>query len=781
MTRARAEAAAFALLVLAATAFTAARMRVGGDISHFLPADQDAQLAAVSRALAASELPRTLAILVDGAEGEPLRDAARALAARLRAHPQVAWVRSGFDVNGERAFYATYFPRRHSFISESPDRWVAERLSDEGLRAQARALRRRLASPAGALTARSAPSDPLQGFSAILERVRDAQGGALKVVSGQLVTGDQRGAVILLATRASPFDATTQRSFLRDLDAEFVRVRTNLGAPLRMRRAGAHPVAVAAEAETRRDAERVSLAGSVGVAAIFLLLHRKLRYLLLASLPLAAGTALALAACLAVFGSLHGLTLAFGASLLGVCFDYPIYLINHHTLRPAPEGVGGTLARVWPGLRLGALTTIGGLVGMGLTSVPGLRELALFAAVGVSGALLATRTLVAPMLPAAPEPVPFQTRMAERALAGAEGLLRSRARYIAPALALALCAVGLPRLRWQDDVRALTRIDASLAREEAEVSRALGRSGAGRFVVAMGATDEEALQRNEIVALRLRAMGVDDARSAHAALWSRRLQAQNEAALRADPTLPRRLDAAFAAEGFRPGAFAEFARALSEPPPEPLSYELLRAGPLADLARPFRIRVGERVAYLTYLSEHTDVSRVRRALSGSEGIRVFEQRAFLREAYGGYRRRTLAVLAVGLVGVFLTLLARYRRAAVAASAMLPAVLAACASLGLLGLLGVSANLMHLVGLILVLSVGADYGIFMAELDSHPEAARETLLSLVVAWSTTLLSFGLLGLSSAPPLRAIGTVTAVGVTFSLALSPLTRTLQTRRSP
>lgn len=775
MTPPRREGAAFAVLVAVAAAYSATHFKVGGDISHFLPADGDAHLAAVSRALASSELPRTLALLVEGGDPPALRDAARALARRLRAHPEVAWLRSGVDADSERSYRALYLPRRHAMRSDEGDAALGARLSDPALRDAARALKRRLASPAGALVARGAGDDPLQSFAASLDRLRTSQGDALRVVDEQLVTADGRGAVIVLATRASPFDAARQRRFLADLQREFVRVRTTSGAALTLRRAGAHPVAVAAEAETRGDAQRVSVVGSLGVAAIFLLLHRSLRYLLLASIPLAAGTALAIAACLAVFGSLHGLTLAFGASLIGVCFDYPIYLINHHTLRPSPEGPPGTLARVWPGLKLGAVTTVGGLLGLGLTSVPGLRELALFSAVGVLGALLATRALVAPALPSAPEEVPLQRRVADAVSRGAERLRGSRLRWLAPALALGLSVGGLPRLRWQDDVRALTRVDPGLADEERRVSAALDRGTEGRFVVAIGNTDEEALQRNDIVASRLRAAGVAGTRSAHAALWSRSLQARNEAALRADPTLPSRLDAAFAAEGFRSGAFEGFARALREPPPPPLTYDALVASPLADLVRPYRIRVGARYAYLTYLPDHADLPALRRALAGIDGADVFDQRGFLREAYAGYRLRTLAVLAAGLGAVFATLFARYRRARVALAAMTPAVAAAGASLGLLGALGISANLMHLVGVILVLSVGADYGIFTAEVTEHPEAARETTLSLVVAWSTTLLTFGLLGLSSAAPLRAIGMVTAVGVTLSLALSPLTRTL------
>ncbi|MFO0624609.1 MAG: hypothetical protein U0325_03260 [Polyangiales bacterium] len=633
---------AFALLVLASTAYSVRRARLGGDIAHFLPDDGDPVMAEASRALAASELSRTLLVVLEGDSPARLRDAGAALARALRARPDVAWVYRGVQPEVTAAFQQRYRPRRLAFFDDGPPEALRARLTEGALRDAARALRRRLASPAGALHARLAPEDPLGAFDALLTRVREAQGTQLRSVEGQLQTADGRGAVILVTTRASAFDAARQRPLLAAIDAAVRDLRAN--APgLRVHRAGAHPITVAAEAQTRRDAERISLAGSLGVAALFLALHRSPRYLALAALPVAAGTALAFAACLAAFGAVHGLTLAFGASLIGVTFDYPVYLINHHTLRPDDAGPSGTLRRVWPGLRLGALTTVGGLVGMGLTSFPGLRELALFAAVGVLGALVATKLLVAPLLPARPSPVPLQRWLATWLAARVAPFAAGARRWIPAAMVLVL-ALGATRLRWDDDVRSLTRVDASLAAEARRATAAVGRGDDPAVVLAVGDDDEEALRRNEIVSQTVTALrgagAVTALRSAHAALWSRALQARNEALLREDATLPARLDAAFAAEGFRPGAFAPFAAALRAPPPPPLTYDALANSPLADLVRAHRIAVGRRVAYLTFLEGPAELTRDRAALRGAPGVVVFDQRS-LRGAYARYRERTL--------------------------------------------------------------------------------------------------------------------------------------------
>lgn len=767
-----------AALLLAMGAFVATRLRIGNDITHFLPSGRDARLAYVSRAIAESELSRAMVLAVEGDDPARVTDVAKRLAERLRAHPEVAWLRGGVDPAAERAVYDLYFPRRHAFLTDGDETSLRARLTDAGLTEAARDVRRALASPMGPLAARTAGADPLQGFAAQLERLRAAQAGALTSRDGQFVTADGRHAVLLLATRHSAFDASKQRPWLADLRRAFDDVRA--GVPVRLRVGGAHPIAVAAEAQIRGDAERITLLGSLGVAVLFLLIHRSMRYLLLASLPIGAGFLTAATVGTLVYGKLHGLTLAFGASLIGVCFDYPVYLINHHTLRPSPEGVGATLRRVWPGTALGAVTTMGGLAGLGWTSFPGLREIAVFGVAGVAGALLATRFLVPPLLPAEPIPVAFQRRLADgvaRAVAALRG--RGFVALVVPLAALALCAVGLPRLHWVDDAKALTEVDPRLFAEERAVRSLVSRVDDGRLVVVAADTAEEALARNDDVARRLATARGEGAlegfRSLHTLVWSAALQRRNEAAVRADPTLAARAESAFVREGFRAGALAPFADALRDTPPPPLTEASLTGTPLGEMARTFRVSVGGRPAYLTFLQGVRDPAAVERALRDVPEAALFDQATFLRETYARYRRRTLELLAAGLAVVFAMLLARYRRLGTAAAAFLPSVLAGAAALAAVPLTGTSANLMHLIGLLLVLSIAVDYGVFVAEVDRHPEAARETLFSVTVAWVSALLSFGLLAVSSNPSLRAIGLTTGVGVTFSLLLTPSFRHL------
>jgi predicted exporter len=533
--------------------------------------------------------------------------------------------------------------------------------------------------------------------------------------------------------------------------------------------------AVASERSVLDDVQRVSTVSMVGVIALFLVAFRSVRYVVLGMIPLAAGTICAMAAGFAIFGTLHGITLAFGSSLIGTGIDYAEHYFAHQTLLPHPDGPEAGLRRIWPGLALGALTTIAGLAGLAWTSFPGVREIALFSTVGVATALFATRWLLPPLMPRRPKPVRVLQRLAAALGRAFEAMVRRRrALWLVPIAGLALCAAGLPRVRWIDDVSALSAVPATLSAEDARVRARIADADSGRFVLALGDDDEQALARNDRAALILedarRDGALDDFRSLHALVRSAELQRQTHAALAGDRGLPARLAAAFEAEGFVPSAFQPFVDALAEPPPPALTFDDLRRSPLADMVRLFRIDVGGRVGIVTSVSGVRDAAALSARLAGIEDVYYLDQGALLAEAYGRFRRRTYEMIGAGVVVVFLIVYARYRRLRPSLAAFLPSVLATAATASLLALAGEALNLLHLVGALLVLSMGADYGVFAVESRERPEELGATLLSLVVAMITTVLSFGVLAMSVNPALRALGLVSGIGVLLSVVLAP-----------
>ncbi len=769
---------AISLAALAATsalaAWTFTHLSVTTEITQFLPSSEDRELAHIAEEMASSDLNRTITLTIEAPDTDTAVAASGELADRLARRRDVSWVRRGPSEDLDQAFYDLYFPRRLLFFADSRSEAEAQ-LTDESLRAAAHDLKQRLSSPTGTFVRQIAQRDPLLAFAHHLERMRDAQQGGLSVARGQLVSEDGRHGVLFLASRASPFDGAASRRLLTGIDDDFAAVNAAHGGALRLEESAVHRFAAASEEVIRADITRISVISTIGTIILFLLLFRSPRYLVLGSIPLVVGAVAGLAVTQLVFGRVHGIGLAFGSSLIGVAVDYVSHYMNHHTLAPAPGGPMASLKRIWPGLALGAATTIAGLAGLAWTSFPGIRELAVNATVGIFAALLATRWIVPPWMPAVPKPTRLHVWCARSLETGLARMRRSRfARFGFPAVALLVAAVGVAKLEWVDDVRVLNVLDPVLVAEDERVRDRVSRMDAGRFVIAYGSDEETALQRNDEVYRRLTA-GMEAGevarfRSLHSFLPSARTQRSSLEALRRSPALYDRLSRALEQEGFVASAFEPFRGALREHP-EPLTWEAIQSSPVGPLAQSFRVDLdGGRVGFITMM-RGGDLDALTARLSGLRGVRLFDQSRFLGSAYGRFRTRTLEMVGVGLIAVFFLLLVRYRRIVPAIAAFAPAVLAAATSVGALVLLGYQTNLMHLVALLLVLGMGVDYGVFMVEAHGDEEAVGPTLAGMLLDCLTTILSFGLLAMSVNPALRALGAITTLGVTLSCVLAPV----------
>ena len=137
------------------------------------------------------------------------------------------------------------------------------------------------------------------------------------------------------------------------------------------------------------------------------------------------------------------------------------------------------------------------------------------------------------------------------------------------------------------------------------------------------------------------------------------------------------------------------------------------------------------------------------------------------------------MLLVGLGLVLAVLFWRYRSPRVVLAAFLPGVLGAAGAISIAGLVGTPLNVLHLIAMLLVLSMGVDFGIFVVEGRQSPKEAARSLVSVGTATTTTLLSFGLLAASPSPALRTLGLTITIGLTLGAVLCPLGLVLLKRK--
>ncbi len=762
--------------------FVGLRLRVTSDITHFLPRGEADERVSLARELAAGELSRTKVLLIHaGSEAEALA-VSRAFESGLRGDEdlmaELSFFEAGVPQGVEQALWSLYEPRRFAFGQHG-----STALDDAALEAAARELKRQLASPMSGMVSRVAPRDPLLILPQLFDALSTTQGGQLRIAEDRFLTKDGEGAVFFLGSKAPAFDSSAQRPLLERLERHFQELQAAHGEHLRLRSSDASRFALAAEDSIRSDISRVTAGSIVGLLALFLWLFGSLRLVLLTLPVVSAGFLVGTSACLLIFGSIHGLTLAFGAALIGVSIDYTVHVQCHQVLAPHPAGARATLGKLWNGLSLGAATTVVGFVALLASSFPGMRELAVFSSTGIAAALFSTRVFLPGLLGAQTLP----TRNTRRVASWIDALmtrlarpgLHTRALWLGLLVWVSLAAVGLTHVSWNDDLSQLNRLDPELMAEDAAVREQVVRLEQSRLVVAVGDSSQQALEANDLAheaLLAAQAAGELQSFSGVGLLLpSAAKQIASDQALRTDPSLWPRLREALQAQGFVTEAFSPFADSLAQVAGPPLRWDDLLATPMAALVRPYRVQLPERHAVLSFLAGVEHEAALGQRISALPGVHLIDIRGTLDSAYGSYRQGMLRLLLLGLVAVVLLVALRHRALYPTLSSCLPAFLAAAATVGLLSLLGVALNILSLVALLMVVSMGVDYGVFLAEAGDEQEALSATQLALFVSALSTLLGFGLLALSNHPSLFSIGSTAGLGILMCLFLAPLPRLL------
>jgi predicted exporter len=213
---------------------------------------------------------------------------------------------------------------------------------------------------------------------------------------------------------------------------------------------------------------------------------------------------------------------------------------------------------------------------------------------------------------------------------------------------------------------------------------------------------------------------------------------------------------------FVPEQFPAFWDELAAPPGKVMTLADLRRSPLAPLLTAWVPAQTSPIALIPLVGV-TDAAALRAAVPSASIIVPSET---IIELFRGVRIRTVISSLIGFAAIFLLLLVRYRSARKAMVALGPALLACVATIATLVAMGTGLTILHVMSMLLVVALGVDFGIFFVDTTDSLEESARTMVSIITASITTILSFGLLGLSQSPGLAALGVTVTLGVTYSL---------------
>lgn len=698
-------------------------------------------------------LDRQLVWLVSpGKKADPA--VARAWLTQLQNSTLLAEVKGPMDAESQQAWGTFFWQHRNGLI----DNDTRARL-EHGGEAQAQWVLSQLYSAFSGVSGKELQNDPLM-LTRGAQLAMAKSGQRLRLMDGWLVTQDAEGNYWYLIhgeLAGQSFDmqqthrlVTTLGTLENELKARFPQ------AQLLSR--GTAFYSDYASQQAKKDISTLGALTVLGVLLLIVAVFRSLRPLLLCLMSIGVGALAGTVVTLLVFGELHLMTLVMSMSIIGISADYTLYYLTERMVHGGESSPWQSLAKVRHALLLALLTTVVAYLLLMLAPFPSIRQMALFAAVGLSASCLTVifwHPWLCRGLPV--RPVPALGLM----LRWLAAWRRNKKLSIGLPVALALFSLaGAMTLRVDDDIAQLQALPQDILAQEKAMTALTGQSVDQKWFVVYGQSPQQTLERLEqfVPALaQAKANGwIADYRTLP--LNSLARQRQDLALLqKATPTVINALQR------------AGVTTANADLNAMPVTVDEWLASPVSE---------GWRLMWLTQANGESavlvPVSGVQNSaalgtlsLRHSAGIAWVDRKSSFNALFALYRH-----LLTGLLGVALAVIACGAIVRLGwrdgLRSLVPSILSLGCGLATLTLSGHTVNLFSLLALVLVLGIGINYTLFF----SNPRGTPITsMLAITLAMLTTLLTLGMLVFSATQAISSFGIVLVSGIFTAFLLSPL----------
>jgi predicted exporter len=770
------------------------------DMSAFLPRNPSPRQQILIDQISEGFASRSLIVAVEDAPPEVLAQLSINLGQALRASTLFSNVNNG-QADAEMNDQEFIFANRYTL---SPG-ITADRMTATGLRQSVQDTLAEISSSTGLFSKNLLARDPTGETLEVIKRVVPTSQPLS--FGGVWMNKQYSRALLLLQTTAQGSDLDAQQNVHASIEQSFKLARQQVGLTASqavLKYSGPGVFAVKARETIKTEASSLSTIGILLVLGLLWFIYRSIVTLFLGVLPVVTGALAGIAAVGLGFPSVHGMTIGFGITLIGEAVDYAIYLFVQYTPKSVAAGHENSHDRqksdsfrknFWPTIRLGVITSIFGFSTLLFSGFTGLAQLGLFSIVGIVVAAVVTRFVLPLLLPA--NFTVHQPKNLGLNLSKFVSKLHAHRGGIVLLGLLAAIFVGLNwKTLWSNELGTLSPVPLEAQQLDAELRADMGASDSGLVIALKAESSEQVLQMSEVVAGKLELLISSGEIGGYQAptnyLPSQRTQAMRKAALPETSDLQKLVDTALAGlpvtSDKLQGFFIDVASAKNNPL---LTQESLKGTSMFlgvdSLLTQNSIDAKKWSALIVIQAPIRDGSlisidsrKVESILASitpmrNQEIHVIELGNEARSVYKAYLKEAIFLSAAGLLSILTLFVLVKKSARQVARILLPLMTSVIVVAASVVILNGSLNLLHLVGLLLVVAIGSNYALFFDQRSSHvlsdtsADQDKSMLCSLFFANLTTILGFGLLAFSSVPVMNAIGFTVGLGTFLALAFS------------
>ncbi|HDS5480075.1 MMPL family transporter [Serratia liquefaciens] len=751
---------AICLLLIAALCWLLPRSQINSSVLALLPKQQ---LVGVPDELAdgfSRRLDRQLMWLVSPPPGAD-NAAVDWWWQQLRQMPELQRVGGPMDAQRQQQWGRFFYQHRNVLLDDA----TRQRLQ-KGADAQSQWILGQLYSAFAGVSGKELANDPLMLVRAS-QLAQQQNGGLLSLSKGWLAARDVQGRswyLLHAELSASSYDISSARLTVDKLTA--------LQQQLQQRWPGTEVLSRGtlfysnyASQQAEKDISTIGLASVAGVFLLVLFMFRSPLPLLLCALSVGIGALAGTVATLLAFGEIHLMTLVLSISIVGISADYTLYFLTERMVHGRQSTPLASLQKLLPALSMALLTTVVAYLALLIAPFPGLQQLAVFAAAGLSAACITVICWYPQLSRRLPvRPAPGLTLILNWLHAWRH---RPLLRYGLPGAVLLLVVAGFSQLKVDDDIGQLQALPVALQQQEQRIAALTGQHNDQKWLVVYGANAEQLLQRIELLQPKLAEAKQQGVLADYRLLPLPSLQRQQENIALLQRVAPQVMNNLQQAE-----------LVLSTPDltPEWVSPQQWLGSVVSEGWRLLWLTLPDgRSAALVPVNGVKNSAMMKTLAEQVPGTGWIDRKTEFSDLFGQYRLYLSYLLALSVAAIALIYLWRFGLRH-GLRCMVPTLLSLGSGIAVLALSGHTLNLFSLLALVLVLGIGINYTLFFTNPRGTPTTS---MFAIFMAVFTTQLTFGMLVLSHTQAISSFGIVLSSGIAVAFLLAPLTLVSKRKR--
>ncbi|WP_158658056.1 hypothetical protein [Agarilytica rhodophyticola] len=505
--------------------------------------------------------------------------------------------------------------------------------------------------------------------------------------------------------------------------------------------------------KAKADISTISTGSSIGIFLLLLLTFRSFGALLLPGLSIIFGIALAFTGSHILFGSVHIITIVFGAGLIGVVIDYSLHSFFHKTDK-------NQVSQLYKALAFSLFTSVIGYGALAFSELSSLTRVAFFSAVGLIGAWVIV-VAAAPQLKQ--KDYTQNSQFLAHILRILNFLLKNvQGRYLwltCSAILLSFSFLLFKGSYVNDSAKIFFSPNPKLLEQEKTVAELISSYEPGRYIVIKGKSVEEIYQH--LNTLKNNIPNFEKTFGVHKLLPSPKQQShyyQQQSRLYQENGLVQQFLAAQDVEqSVIDNLQTQYRLAIDKVLLPSELFSTTQSGAIS-----LWLEQQEAIFSFILIPKEFDHNSLTSLHHLNDNITVINTAQMVEQSVSSQRQSATLLLALAFILVAILVLLRYRQLVQLRLVLVP-LNAIALTVVILYFAGLPLTLFHTMAMFLVLGLGMDYVIFVAEISEHRD---QTLHAVILSALTSLLSFGLLSTSDLPVVSAFGTTVLIGNSINL---------------